>query len=154
MIDLSDNVQVILDQLSFKHRTIDKNTFIITKDGCRYNVFLESLPEVRIERTELLDYFEWHDSIQFAQCAAYYVNDTPCLAFVLVDEHQKVVRFREEFSAKTGWALGVQIYQGLAEIDQTVEAFREACSVDEDLYKLRLEELYQQELIKELNNEL
>ena len=43
--------------------------------------------------------------------------------------------------------------QGLDDIDQSVEAFREACLVDDDLYKLRLEELLEQGLVKEANNE-
>lgn len=153
IVDLCDNVLLILDQLSLNQRIINKDTFIIQKDERQYTVSLKTLPEVRIERTEPLACFEWHDSIQFAQCAAYYVNDTPCLALVLVDEHQKEVIFRKKFTAEIGWALGVEIYQSLADIDQTVEAFRDACSVDDDLYKLRLEELYQQGLINEPNNE-
>ncbi len=147
-IDFSDNVQVILDQLSFKHRTIDKNTFIIQKDERRYTVSLENLPEVRIERIEPLGYFEWHDSFEFAKTAAYFVSDTPCLALVLVDEHQKAVLFRKEFTAETGWwSLGAQLYRSLDEIDQSVKAFREACSVDDELYQLRREELLEQGLL-------
>ena len=152
--DLSDNVQLIIDLLSIKHRTIDKKTFIIQENGRQYTVFLENRPEVRIERVEPLDCFEWHDSIPFAKTAAYFVSDTPCLGLVLVDDVNKAVVFRKEFTAGgSRGAICAQLYQALDDIDQSVKAFREACSVDDDLYKLRLEELYQQGLINEPNNE-
>lgn len=147
-IDLSDNVQLILDQLSFKYRTIDKNTFIIQKDERRYTVSLENLPEVRIERIEPLGYFEWHDSFEFAKTAAYFVSDTPCLGLVLVDDVNKAVVFRKEFTARDSrGAICAQLYQALDDIDQSVKAFREACSVDDELYQLRLEELLEQGLL-------
>lgn len=143
-VDLSDNVQLILDLLSIKHRTIDKQTFIIQENERQYTVSLENLPEVRIERVEPLDCFEWYDSIQFAQCAAHFVSDTPCSALVLVDDLSKTVVFRKEIKLGTDrWAICAQLYQGHDDIDQSVKAFRDACSVDDDLYRLRLEELYQ-----------
>lgn len=149
-IDLQDHVQLILGQLSFKYRTIDKNTFSIRKNERQYIVYLENLPDVRIERKEPLGYFEGHDSIELAKTAAYFVSDTQYLALVLVDEHQKVALFRKEFTAETDWGFGAQLYRSLDDIDQSVKAFREACSVDDELYKLRLVELYQQSMI---NNE-
>ena len=140
-IDLSDNAQLILDQLSFKHRTIDKDTFIIQKDERQYNVSLENLPEVRIERTEPLACFEWHDSIQFAQCAANYFNDQTSLAEVLVDEQKKCVIFRKESIAETTWwSLGAILYRSLDDIDKAIETFRDACSMDDELFQIRLEE--------------
>lgn len=147
-IDLQDHVQLILGQLSFKYRTIDKNTFSIRKNERQYIVYLENLPDVRIERKEPLGYFEWHDSIELAKTAAYFVSDTQYLALVLVDEHQKVALFRKEFTAETGWwSLGAQLYRSLDDIDQSVKAFREACSVDDELYQLRREELLEQGLL-------
>ena len=91
-IDLQDNVKLTLEQLSFKHRIIDKNTFIISNHKRQYTVFLENLPEVRIESKEPLGYFEWHDSIEFAKTAAYFVSDTPCLASARVDDHNKTIK--------------------------------------------------------------
>lgn len=152
--DLSDNVQLIIDLLSIKHRTIDKKTFIIQENERQYTLYLENLPEVRIERVEPLECFEWHDSIPFAKTAAYFVSDTPCLGLVLVDDTSKTVVFRKEFTLGTDrWAICAQLYQGLDDIDQSVKAFREACSVDDDLYKLRLEELLEQGLIRAAHNE-
>lgn len=153
-IDLSDNVQLILDLLSIKHRTIDKQTFIIQENERHYTVFLENLPEVRIERVEPLDCFECYDSIQFAQCAANFVSNTPGLALVLIDDLSKTVVFRKEITLGTDrWAICAQLYQGLDDIEHSVKAFRDACSVDDDLYKLRLEELYQQIMIKNESQE-
>ena len=146
-IDLSDNVQLILDQLRLNQRIIDKNTFTVSNKGCQYTVFLENLPEVRIERTEPLECFEWHDSIRFAQAAANYVNDQTCLAKVLVDTQKKTVGFQKEFSAQIGWPLGVQFYQNLEDIDQTVTAFREACSMDDELFQIRLKERMEKGLL-------
>ena len=137
-------------QLSFKYRTVDKKTIIIRKNERQYTVFFGNLPEVRIERKEPLGYFEWHDSIEFAKTAAYYVSDTPCLASARVDDQKKCVLFRKEFTAETGWwSLGAQLYRSLDDIDQSVIAFRKACSMDDDLYKLRLDELLELGLIKE-----
>lgn len=153
-INLQDSVQLFLEQLSFKYRTVDKTTLIIRKNERQYTVFLESIPEVRIERKEPLGYFEWHDSIEFVKTAAYFVSDTPCLASARVDEQKKCVIFRKVFTAETSWwSMGAQLYRSLDDIDQSVEAFRDACSVDDDLYKLRLEELVELGLIKEEKNE-
>lgn len=147
IVDLCDNVQLILDQLSLNQRFINKDAFIIQKDERQYTVSLENLPEVRIKRTEPLECFEWHDSIRFAQAAANYVNDQACLAKVLVDTQKKTVGFQKEFSAQIGWPLGVQFYQNLEDIDQTVTAFREACSMDDKLFQIRLKERVEKGLL-------
>lgn len=147
-IDLQDSVLLFLEQLSFKYRTVDKTTLIIRKNERQYTVYLEALPKVRIERVEPLDCFEWHDSIPFAKTAAYFVSDTPCLGLVLVDDVNKAVVFRKEFTAGgSRGAICAQLYQALDDIGQSVKAFREACSVDDDLYKLRREELLEQGLL-------
>ena len=152
-IDLQDSVLLFLEQLSFKYRTVDKTTLIIRKNERQYTVYLEALPKVRIERKEPLGYFEWHDSIEFAKTAAYFVSDTPCLASAHVDEQNKCVIFRSVSTAETTWwSLGAILYRSLDDIDKAIEAFRDACSVDDDLYKLRLDELIEQGLIKEAKN--
>ena len=146
--DLSNNVQLILDLLSIKHRTVYKKTLIIQENGCQYTLYLENLPEVRIERVEPLECFEWHDSIPFAKTAAYFVSDTPYLAWVLVDDTSKTVVFRKEYTLGTDRrAICEQLYQGLDDIDQSVKVFREACSVDDEFYQLRREELLEQRLL-------
>lgn len=152
-IDLSDLVQLFLEQLSFKHRTIDKKTFIIQKDERQYIVFLENLPDVRIEREVPLDCFEWHESLQYAQCAANSLNNQTSLAEVLVVDQKNTALFRKKFSAQIGWALGVQIYQSLEDIDQAVTAFKDACSMDDELFQIRLEEKYQREIGTDQDNE-
>ena len=152
-IDLSNSVQLFLEQLSFKYRTVDKTTLIIRKNERQYTVYLEALPKVRIERKEPLGYFEWHDSFEFAKAAAYFVSNTSCLVSAHVDEQKKYVIFRSVSTAETSWwSLGAILYRSLDDIDQAIETFRDACSVDDDLYKLRLDELIEQGLLKELKN--
>ena len=145
-LGLLDLVQLILDQLSLNQQIIDMKTFIISNYGCHYTVYLDDLPKVRIERAEPLDCFECYDSIQYAQCAVNLFNDQTSLAEVLVDEQKNFVLFRKEFKAQIGWPLGVQFYQSLEDIDQTVTAFREACSMDDELFQIRLEEQIRREL--------
>lgn len=140
-----DLVQLIIDQLSMNQSVIDNKTFIISNYGCQYTVYLENLPKVRIERAEPLDCFDCYDSIQYAKCAASYFNDQTSPTEVLVDEQKKSVLFRKEFQAQIGWPLGVQFYQSLEDIDQTVTAFKEACSMDDELFQIRLEEQIRRE---------
>lgn len=141
-----DHVQLILEQLSLNQRVIDNKTFMISNYGRQYTVFLENLPKVRIERAEPLDCFDCYESIQYAKCAAYYFNDQTSPTEVLVDEQKNSVLFRKEFQAQIGWPLGVQFYQSLEDIDQTVTAFRESCSMDDELFQIRLEEQIQREM--------
>lgn len=145
-LGLLDLVQLILDQLSLNQQIIDMKTFIISNYGCHYTVYLDDLPKVRIERAEPLDCFECYDSIQYAQCAVNLFNDQTSLAEVLVDEQKNFVLFRKEFKAQIDWPLGVQFYQSLEDIDQTVTVFREACSMDDELFQIRLEEQIRREL--------
>lgn len=140
-LDLSNSVKLFLEQLSFKYRTVDKTTLIIRKNERQYTVYLEGLPGVRIERVEPLECFDCHDSIQYAQCAANYFNDQTSLAEVLVDEQKKCVIFRKESIAETTlWSLGAILYRSLDDIDKAIETFRDACSMDDELFQIRLEE--------------